>query len=102
MPSQMLTFTSVLALWLVADCFAGLLLGCTRALRAQTPIDDFGFVDHKSAIVRSHQTWDFTYCAINIRDCAAGPADDVMVVVANAGFVSGYRIAWLNPAHQTG
>jgi len=71
-----------------------------RALGAASPIHDLGFVDFVSPGVGRGETRGNAHRAVHIDHAAADPADQMMVIVANAIFEARRRPGRLNPPNQ--
>lgn len=61
-----------------------------------TPVDDLGFVDLVVGVVRVCQAWGVTDGTVGIDHPAAGSADEMVMVVADAVLVTGWRACWLD------
>ena len=72
------------------------------ALGASAPVDDLGLVDLEAVVVGGSQAWRGADGAIDIGDGAAGPAHDVVVVVAHPSLVSCHRTRRLDTSQQSG
>lgn len=68
---------------------------------ATAPIDNLGLIDLEAVIFLNVETWGRSDGAVDIEDQAAASAHQMMVVVANAVFVSSRRAGGLNPTDQT-
>ena len=62
-----------------------------RAGGAEAPVDDLGLVDHEAVVVGGGQARHLADRAVDVGDGAAGAADEVVVVVADAGLVARHR-----------
>ena len=69
---------------------------------AQAPVDDLGLVDDEAVVVGRGQARHLADRAVDVDDGAAGAADEVVVVVADAGLVAGDRAGRLDPAGEPG
>ena len=76
--------------------------GFGRACGAKTPVHDLGLIDHEAVIVGSRKTGCVADCTVDVRNRTAGAADDVVVVVADPGLVSGNRARGLDVADKAG
>lgn len=63
---------------------------------ATSPVCDFGFVDFKSVVVGSIETWSHTDRAVNVNHMTAIPADEMVMIVIHAVFIKRWRAHWLN------
>lgn len=59
------------------------------AIRACAPVDHFGFVDAEAVVVGRMQARGAADSTVDVRQLAALTAHDMVVIVANAGFVAG-------------
>lgn len=79
--------------WVNRAAITGCDLGaCSRAIGAQAPVDDFGLVENEAiknvVVVRRCQARCLADGAVDVADDPAGPADDVVVVVADPRLVA--------------
>ncbi len=72
-----------------------------QARRAHSPIGDFGLIDHESVVFGRGQARGRPSRAVNVSDLAARAAYDVVVVVADPGFVARDRAAGLDAAQES-
>ncbi len=70
------------------------------ALGATPPVHDLGFVDFEAVIVIRCEAWHGADGAVDVDHGAALTTDQVVVVVADSGFVPGRRSSGLDPANQ--
>ena len=63
--------------------------GLCRAGGAGAPVDDFGFVEGESVVVGGVQAGHLAHSAVDVDETFARPADEVVVVVADAVLVAG-------------
>lgn len=71
------------------------------AARTASPVDDFGFVDLIAVVFGRRETRRNPDRAIDIHDTAAGPADQMMVIVTDTIFEARRRSGRLNASHET-
>lgn len=96
-------FIFVISFSFFVFCYAFFVLRWRRsapllALRAQAPVDDFGFVDLKAVMGLSLEAGGVANCAANVFGVPAGAADEVMMIVADAIFVARCGICRLDTA----
>jgi len=70
------------------------------AVRTASPVGDFGFVDLVALVVGGRQAWRGAGRAVDIDDATADPADQVVVVVADAILVAGRGTGGLDATDQ--
>src|SRR6476660_3779432 len=70
------------------------------AVGTTAPVHDLRLVDDETAVVGRCQAGRLADGAVDVGDGPAGPADDVVVVVADPRLVAGNGAGWLNPAHE--
>ncbi len=69
---------------------------------AVPPIDHFGLVDREARGVGGLEARGMSDGAVDVDHAAAGAADEVVVVVADAVFVAGGRASRLDPSQESG
>lgn len=72
------------------------------ALGAMAPVDNFGFVDVVSTVVRGGETGRVADGAVDVDQAPAVAADEVVVVVADPVLEPGRGARRLDPADETG
>src|SRR5207248_9660501 len=72
-----------------------------RAGGAQAPVDDLGLVDRVAVVVGGGQAGCLADRAGDVGDGSAGPADEVMVVVADAALEPGRAAGRLDAADES-
>ena len=96
-----LSVTSVLLLCrgflLMAHCFC---FCCRCALGAPAPVDDLGLVDLVARVVGGRQARRVADRAVDVDHPAAGPADEVVVVVTDPVLVAGRRTGGLDAPEE--
>lgn len=70
--------------------------------RADTPEDDFSLVNLVARSIGWRDTWPLLDVAVDVGDLAAGPADQVVVVVTDAAFVPRRAACQLEAPKQSG
>ena len=80
--------------------FGGWRRGLGLAVRTAPPVGDFGFFDLVALVVGRRETGRGTDRAVDVDDATADPADQVVVVVADAIFVARRRAGRLDAADQ--
>src|ERR1700748_2901895 len=76
--------------------------GSSGAGGAQAPVDDLGLVDREAVVVGRGQAGRLADRAVDVGDRAAGPADHVVMVVADPRFVARDRAARMDASHEPG
>src|SRR3984885_14251838 len=69
---------------------------------AQAPVDDLGLVDLEAVVVGRGQAGCLADRAVNVGDRTARPADEVVVVVADAPLEPGRAAGRLDASHEPG
>src|SRR5688572_16307554 len=64
---------------------------CCNTLGAPAPVDDLGFVDLVARVVGGRQAGGVADRTVDVDLPAAGPADEVVVVVINPALIAGRR-----------
>jgi hypothetical protein len=73
-----------------------------EARGAEPPVDHLGLVDRVSVVLGCGETGTDGNGAVDIGDGSTGPADHVVVVVADTCLIAGDRAPRLNASQQTG
>ena len=71
-----------------------------QAIRTAAPIRDLGFVDLEALAVGRGETWGGPNRAVHVDHAAADAADQMVMVVADAGLEAGGRAHRLDAAEQ--
>lgn len=74
---------------------------CGGTGRAVAPVHDFGLVDGEAVVVDGVEAGAAPGCAVDVVDVAAGPADEVVVVVPGARFIARGVARRFDAAQQT-
>src|SRR5690242_6271067 len=73
---------------------------CRRAIGAQAPVDDFGLVEYEAikdvVVVGGGEARSVTDGTVDVGDDPAGPAHDVVMVVADARFIARHHAQGLD------
>jgi hypothetical protein len=72
-----------------------------QAVRAAAPVGDFGFVDLVALVVGRRQAWRGADGTVDVDHAAADPADQMVMVVADAGFETSRGPGRLNPPDES-
>ena len=68
---------------------------------AVAPVDDFSFINDEAMVFACRKTRPRAYRTVDIFNPATTSADEVVVVVAGAGFIASGRAHWLNAVQQS-
>ena len=71
-------------------------LSCRDAIGTAAPVDDLGFIDLVAGVVGSGQARGGTDRAVDVDHPSAGSADQMMMVVADPVFETGWRASGLD------
>jgi hypothetical protein len=77
---------------------SGLASRCTG--RAETPVHDLSFIDHKAMVGACGEAGSVARGTVNIGDSAAGAANHMVVVIAHPRLVAGDRSGWFDLTDQ--